>query len=169
MNKIIKYAGFVAILSVAWSIAISSDYIGTAEANGSTQKVYDDGPIQAFESLKGEPFVEIVSVKRFSAESPDISRVTIKAYAGSLDITDVQILIRSDNFDKEIVSINEIQAHSFSITSVLLKVKDPNSVTTEILNYQIKSNLLQWQFVSNVNQKLIAFLWTFEQVMIHAN
>jgi len=122
MNKIIKYAGFVVILSVAWSIAISSDYIGTAEAK----------------SLKGEPFVEIVSVKRFSAESPDISRVTIKVYAGSLDITDIQILVKS-YVTKETVSINEIQAHSFSITSVLLKVKDPNSVTTEILNYQIKA------------------------------
>ena len=138
MNKIIKYAGFVAILSVALSIAISSDYIGTAEANGSTQKVYHDGPIQAFESLKGEPFVEIVSVKRFSAESSDISRVTIKAYAGSLDITDVQILVRSDNA-RETASINGIQAHSSSITFVLLKVKDPNSVTAEILNYQIKA------------------------------
>jgi len=32
MNQKIKYAAFVAILSVAWSIPISSDYIGTADA-----------------------------------------------------------------------------------------------------------------------------------------
>jgi len=137
MNKIIKYAGFVAILSVAWSIAISSDYIGTAEAGGSTQKVYHDGPIQAFESFKGEPFVELVSVTTFSAESPDTSRATIKAYAGSLNIIDVQILVTSD-IDSETASINGIQSLSSSVTNVLLKVNDPNSVTTEILNYQIK-------------------------------
>ena len=131
-----KYLGLLTII-LLFTIAMSSDYIGTAEANGYTQKVYHDGPIQAFESLKGEPFVEIVSVKRFSAESPDISRVTIKAYAGSLDIIDVQILVTSGTA-RETASINEIQALSFSITNVLLKVKDPNSVTTEILNYQIK-------------------------------
>jgi len=32
MNQKIKYAAFVAILSVAWSIPISSDYIGTVDA-----------------------------------------------------------------------------------------------------------------------------------------
>lgn len=115
-----KYLGLLTIIPL-FTIAISSYYIGTAEA----------------ESLKGEPFVEIVSVKRFSAESPDISKVTIKAYAGSLDIIDVQILVTSSTA-RETASINEIQALSFSITSVLLKVKDPNSVTAEILNYQIK-------------------------------
>ena len=138
MNQITKYIGMLAILSVAWSIAISSDYIGTAEAGGSTQKVYHDGPIQAFESYQGEPFVELVSVVELSAKSPDTSRTTIKAYAGSLDIIDVQILVTSD-IDSETASINGIQALSSSVTNVLLKVNDPNSVTTEILNYQIKA------------------------------
>ena len=137
MNKIIKYAGFVAILSVAWSIAISSDYIGTAEAAGSTAKVHPTGSAQDFQSYQGEPFVELVSVVELSAKSPDTSRTTIKAYAGSLDIIDVQILVTSD-IDSETASINGIQSLSSSVTNVLLKVNDPNSVTTEILNYQIK-------------------------------
>ncbi len=137
MNQITKYIGMLAILSVAWSIAISSDYIGTAEAAGSTAKVQPTGSAQDFQSYQGEPFVELVSVVKLSEKSPDISRTTIKAYAGSLDITDVQILVTSD-IDSETASINGMQALSSSVTNVLLKVKDPNSVTTEILNYQIK-------------------------------
>ncbi len=137
MNKIIKYAGFVAILSVAWSIAISSDYIGTAEAAGSTAKVHPTGSAQDFQSYQGEPFVEVVSVVELSAHSPDKSRATIKAYAGSLNIIDVQILVTSD-IDSETASINGIKSLSSSVTNVPLKVNDPNSVTTEILIYQIK-------------------------------
>jgi len=138
MKQEIKRIGLLVILPLLLASFALYD-IGEAEGLPPEDPVVRGESLPDFESLKGEPFVEIVSVKRFSAESSDISRVTIKAYAGSLDITDVQILIRSDNFTKETVSINEIQAHSFSITSVLLKVKDPNSVTTETLNYQIKA------------------------------
>ena len=122
MNKTIKYAGLVAILSVAWSIAISSDYIGVADA-----KKADGIAI---------PIVGIVSVNNYSAESPNTYNAVFQLQAGDSNIEKVEIVVKSD-IDAVLTNINGLFAHDTSINSVKIGANDPSSITAEIFKYQI--------------------------------
>lgn len=135
MNTKLKYVGILALLPL-FTLALSPDLIGTAEANGSTQKVYATEPIADFASYTGEPFVDVTSVSQFSGESPDTYKVTIKAHTGSLDIANVQILVKSD-IDSSMTSINGMSALSSSVSTLMLKAKDPGSFTAEILGWAL--------------------------------
>ena len=137
MNQKIKYLGLLAILPML-TLALSPDYIGTAEAGTSSvaHKIGLPQPAESFESYKGEPFVEVVSVTEFSAKSPDKYKVAIKAHSGNADISNLQILVESD-IRSDIIEITGISAGSTSIANVLLVAFDPASVTVEILDWTL--------------------------------
>ncbi len=135
MNTKLKYVGILALLPL-FTMALSPDLIGTAEAGGTNQKVYATEPIAAFASYAGEPFVEVTSVSLFGAQSTDLYKVTIKAHTGSQNIADLQILVKSD-IDSGMISISDMSALSSSVSTLMLKANDPGSFTAEILGWAL--------------------------------
>jgi len=164
MNKSLKYAGMLAILSV-FVVAAAPDYIGQADAEkakGSagtispksygtaTQSIVCGGAlcgdsaaeitpvtVEAIEEVPGvTPIVRIVAVNNFSAESPNIFNAVFELTTGDSNIVNAQIQVSSDRQSVE-TTVNGQFAFVTSVNTVKIQAQDPTSITAELLSFQL--------------------------------
>ncbi len=164
MNKSLKYAGMLAILSV-FVVAAAPDYIGTADAEkakgspgtippksygAATQSIVCGGAlcgdsaaditpvtVEAIEEVPGiTPIVRIVSTNNFSAESPNIFNAIFELTAGDNNVENVQIQVSSDRQSVETI-VNALFAFDTSVNTVKIQAQDPTSITVELLSFQL--------------------------------
>ena len=164
MNKSLKYAGMLAILSV-FVVAAAPDYIGQADAEkakgspgtippkshgAATQSIVCGGALcgdsaaditpvtmEAIEEVPGvTPIVRIIGVNNFSGESPNTFNAIFELTAGDSNIVNVQIQVSSDRQSFE-TTVNSLVASNTSVNTVKIQAQDPTSITAELLSFQL--------------------------------
>ena len=164
MNKVLKYAGMLAILSV-FVVAAAPDYIGTADAaqatgspgtispksyGAATQSIVCGGAlcgdsaaditpvtVEAIEEVPGvTPIVRIVGVNNFSGDSLNTFNAIFELTTGDNNVENVQIQVSSDRQSVE-TTVNGQFAFVTSINTVKIQAQDPTSITAELLSFQL--------------------------------
>jgi len=164
MNKTLKYAGLLAILSV-FVVAAAPDYIGTADAEkakgspgtispksygAATQSIVCGGAlcgdsaaditpvtVEAIEEVPGvTPIVRIVGVNNFSGVSTNTFNAIFELTAGDSNIVNAQIQVSSDRQSVE-TTVNSLFASNTSVNTVKIQAQDPTSITAELLSFEL--------------------------------
>ncbi len=163
MNKIIKYAGLLAILSV-FVVAAAPDYIGQADAEkakgspgaispksygAATQSIVCGGAlcgdsaaditpvtVEAIEVPGVTPIVRIVGVNNFSDKSPNTFNAIFELTTGDSNIVNAQIQVSSDRQSVE-TTVNALFAFDTSVNTVKIQAQDPTSITAELLSFEL--------------------------------
>ncbi|MCZ6582144.1 MAG: hypothetical protein O6761_03105 [Thaumarchaeota archaeon] len=164
MNKALKYAGMLAILSV-FVVAAAPVYIGQADAENAdgspgtippksygkaTQSIVCGGAlcgdsaaditpvtVEAIKEVPGvTPIVRIVGVNNFSDKSPNTFNAVFELTTGDSNIVNAQIQVSSDRQSVE-TTVNGQFAFVTSVNTVKIQAHDPTSITAELLSFEL--------------------------------
>jgi len=167
MNTKLRQIGLLAILLPLFTVALSIGYISeayavntsttggvganTPKAFGTSGQTCGQGPcagtIGGFNGVidetkmipvEGGPFVKLTQVNKASANSENLYKVTYEVFAGENDMVDLFLLVKSDN-DKVSTNIAGISAEASSTTVSLIKAFDPETISVEMLRWEINS------------------------------
>ena len=156
MNQKTKYIGLLAILSVAWSIAISSDYIG--EADASNEHFVAIEKLKVLNAIPEQPTAELSLVQVFEPKESAATQIPTKGFvprSADDNAATYQVLYRVSNaVDSDVrnieISVNsdtqtisgELQGDltlKRSIISVLIQAHDPASISAEIVDFDFRN------------------------------
>jgi len=167
MTQKIKYIGLLAILLPLFTVALSIGYISEAYAvntsttggvGATTPKAFGSfgqtcgqgscaGTLGGFNGVidetkmipvEGGPFVKLTQVNKASANSENLYKVTYNVFSGEKDVVDLFLLVKSDT-DKVSTNIAGISAEASSTTVSLIKALDPETISVEMLRWDINS------------------------------
>jgi len=167
MNQKIKNIGLLAILLPLFTVALSIGYISEAyavntsttggvgatapKAFGTSGQTCGQGPcigILGGESgiidetkmtpVEGGPFVKLTQVNKASANSENLYKVTYDVFAGDIDVVDLFLLVKSD-IGKVSTNVGGISAEASSTTTSLIKAFDPETISVDLLRWEINS------------------------------
>ena len=119
MNQVLKYAGLLAIVPLL-AVALVPNYIGDAEASGSTAKVH----------------AKLLGVSQLSADSPDKFKAVFDVYAGEQNAINIQLTVSSDRETIQTAAGN-LLAGSHAVTTVIIKASDASSISGQIAEWDV--------------------------------
>ncbi len=126
MTKI-KYVGLFAILPLL-TIAVSSEYIQDADARPGT------GGLDAKKVALG-PYFDLVDVQSASANSENLYNAIFDVFAGDFNVTNLQMLVKSDMETIKTFAGSNMNAGDHSTTTIKIRAHDPSSIRGEILGW----------------------------------
>ena len=156
MIKIRKHTALFAIIPL-FAVALMIGYIGDVAAinegtvdNGGDHERYGMDTGQSVEQFLSDakatepeaktaltnPYFDLVDVQKASANSEDLFKAIYTVYAGEQDVTDIQLLVKSDK-DSILTTIGGISEMASSPVTVVLKASDPGSISAEILDWKL--------------------------------